>query len=287
LDIRRFSMLKRFIIGSALMATVTALPRLVRAQENARSETDLRVFVGSWKEDQSKSRPSISGSATYTFTAESDGSITIARGGLPFRDRVRMDGKDYSTPGIVGRTVSWTQASTTVFESTIKRDGTLLGTARWMLSEAGKHLTEETTPIRANGDNDVNIIEYVRSSGEGNTLLGVWTPISTRSAVADAFVVTLIGDELSVFYPKYGTTVYTMRLDGKRYSPTGPRALPDSTAAAESVGPRSLRRTTYQADKPMLETVMTVSPDGKTMTVTTHVPGTSEAPSLFIYQKQE
>lgn len=35
----------------------------------------------------------------------------------------------------------------------------------------------------------------------------------------------------------------------------------------------------------MLEAVMTVSPDGKTLTVTTRKPGSPDEPSVFVYEK--
>ena len=133
---------------------------------------------------------------------------------------------------------------------------------------------------------DSSIIEYVRTSGDGDTLVGEWKPVSTRSAVADAFVITLVGDELSVFYPKYGATLYTMRMDGERHAVTAPNTLPGTTTAAQALAMRSVRRTTFRADKPTLEIVMTVSADGHIMTVMTHAPDSADEPSVFVYEKQ-
>lgn len=263
-----------------------AVPLLLVGLTRA-ADPDLRAFIGTWKENPAKSRPFISSALTYTFSANPDGFLTIVRGGVQLRYRVRMDGKDYPTPGIAGGTVSWTKVDDAVYESIIKRDGLVIGTGRWIISEGGKHLTQETIPVRANGDNDKNIIEYVRTSGGGNSLLGEWRPVSTWSAVPDLFVVTLADDELHVFYPKYGSTLYTMRLDGKKYPYTGLNAIPGTTSAAETLGLRSLRRTTFQDQKPFLETVMSVSSDGKTMMVTTHTPNGPDEPSLFVYEKQD
>lgn len=85
--------------------------------------------------------------------------------------------------------------------------------------------------MRANGENDVSIVEYVRTSGDGGT-------------------------------------------------------LPDMATAAQALAARSLRRTTFQAEKPTLEIVMTVSADGNAMTVTTRAPGSADEPSVFVYEKQ-
>ena len=162
----------------------------------------------------------------------------------------------------------------------------MIATTRWTLSEGGSHLRQDTTPVRANGENDINIIEYVRVSGTSTSLLGVWKPISTRSGAADLFTMMLKDGELSVFYPKYGAVVYTVRLDRKHYPLTRPNALPGVTTAAESIDVRSLRHTTFQGDKPSLETSMSVSPDGNTMTVTTRTPDSSDEPSVFVYERQ-
>jgi len=284
---REVEMGKRFMNVCAMSAFAAAAGGFVCAQDGAAPATNLEVFVGSWKENQPQSRPFISSALTYTFTADPDGFITIGRGGVQLRDRVRMDGREYQTPDVEGRTVSWVRANAALYRSTIKRDGTVVATGRWLLSEGGKHLRQETTPVRANGDADVNVIDYVRASGDGETLIGEWKPVSTRSALPDAFVITRVADELSVFYPKYGATVYTMRPDGKRYALNGPNALPGATTSAQAVATRSLRRTTFREDRPTLETVMTVSPDGRTMTVTTHAPDTPNEASVFVYEKQD
>ena len=264
----------------------TIISVLLMLAAGTQSATDLGAFVGTWRENQSKSRPFTSSVFTYTFTSDADGFVLVERGGVPLRDRVRFDGVDYPTPSIPGRTASWTKVTETLYESTIKRNGTLLATGRWTLSEGGAHLTQETRPIRANGQNDISIMEYARISGDPASLLGVWKPISSRSAVPDLFTMTLSDSELRAFYPKYGGVVYTVRLDGKPYALSGPNAFPDATTAAQAVSLRSFRRTTFQGGKPTLEIVMTVASDGETMTVTTHVPGTVDPPSVYIYERR-
>jgi hypothetical protein len=250
------------------------------------ADTDIHAFVGTWKENPAKSRHFISPTLTYTFTAEPDGFVSIVRANTPVHDRVRMDGKDYPGSGSRGQTVSWARVSDTVFESTIKRDGTLIASARWVLSDGGTHLRQETMPVRANGEDGTGVIEYVRTIGEGNTLIGEWKPLSTRGAAPDLFTVTLVNDELQVFYPKYGFVVYTMRLDAKRYPLTSPNAAPGSMSASEGLGARTVRHVTFLGEKPTLEAEMTVSPDGETMTVITRPPGSTDGASVIVYEKQ-
>jgi len=80
--------------------------------------------------------------------------VTIVRGNTPLHDNVRFDGNDYPTLG-AGATVAWTKNSDTQYESTMRRDGAVIANTKWIVSEGGTHLRQETTPVRANGDNDV------------------------------------------------------------------------------------------------------------------------------------
>jgi hypothetical protein len=161
-----------------------------------------------------------------------------------------------------------------------------LGSTRWTLTENGTHLTQTTIPVRANGEEDINVIDYVRVSGADHTLLGVWKPLSSRSAAADVFTISLRDDELQVFAPKYGFVVYTMRLDGRAYPVVAPNAPSGVSNVAEGLSVRRIRRTTLQGGKPTLEAVMEVSADGKVMTVTTHTPDTADVVSITVYEKQ-
>jgi hypothetical protein len=135
-------------------------------------------FVGTWKEDMAKRRLVASSTLAYTFTEEADGFVTIVRSDVRLRDRVRFDGRDYATPGVPGRSVSWTKVADTVYETTIKRDGALIAKGRWTVSNDSTRLTQETTPVRVDDKSVTNISEYVRTSGERSSLLGTWTPVS-------------------------------------------------------------------------------------------------------------
>ena len=254
------------------------------ARAPAQAEADLRVFTGTWREAPSKSRAAISKEFTYTFTQDSDGFVTIMRGVVQLRDRVRLDGRDYPTLEIQGRTTSWTQVSDTVYETTIKNGGVLTARGRWTLSGDGKRLSQETT--RAEPEAATNVIEYVRTSGVGNSLIGVWEPVSSRTSVPDSFLVTLSDVmTLNVFFPRSGVS-YAMQPDGKEYEARSD-ALPNMTAVVTALASRTLQRTTFRDRTPMLETVWVLSLDGRVLTLTSRTPGSSAEPSVFVYEKQE
>lgn len=253
------------------------------AEAAQQSGVDLKAFVGSWTQNPAKSRGTVSKDLTYTFSQEADGFIVIVRGGVQLRDRVRFDGNDYPTPDIPGRTTSWTRVSDTIHETTIKNGGVLVARGKWTLSADGRRLTQETT--RTQPQADTNVIEYSRSSGSGNSLIGAWEPVSSTSSVAESFVVTLT-NATTVFVSFRTGVSYTMRPDGQEYDARSD-AFPDMKAVVTSPGSRALRRTTFRGSRPMLEAVWTLSSDGRTLTVTSRTVGSSDESSVFVYEKQE
>ena len=172
--------------------------------------------------------------------------------------------------------------SNTVYETTIKNSGGLVARGRWTLSADGKHLTQETT--RTQPQADTNTIEYIRTSGSGTSLFGVWEPVSSTSSVPESFVVTL-SDATTLSVSFRSGVKYTMRPDGQEYDARSD-GLPDSKAVVTSLGARALQRTTFRGRTPMLEAVWTLSSDGRTLTVTSRTVGSPDEPGMFVYERQ-
>jgi hypothetical protein len=244
---------------------------------------DLSAFVGTWMQNPALSRGTISKELTYTFDQEADGFITIVRGRIQLRDRIRFDGNDYPTPDVVGRTTSWTRVGDTVYQTTIKNGGVLTATGRWTLSGDGRRLTQETT--RTEPQATTNTIEYIRTAGSGNSLIGAWEPVSSRSSMPESFVVTL-SDVTSLFVSFRSGVSYTMRPDGQEYEARSD-AFPDMKAVVKGLGSGSLQRTTFRGRSPMLEAVWTLSSDRQKLIVTSRAPGSSAEPAVFVYEKQD
>ncbi len=131
----------------------------------------------------------------------------------------------------------------------------------------------------------MTIIEYIRTSGSGNSLIGRWQPVSSTSSVAESFVVTL--SDATTLSVSFRTGVsYTMRPDGQEYDARSD-AFPDMKAVVTGLGSRALQRTTFRDRRPMLEAAWTLSSDGRTLTVTSRTVGSSDEPSVFVYERQE
>jgi hypothetical protein len=272
---------RRSLLGTLTLAIVLGTVN-VPAKTAQQSGVDLKAFVGSWTQDPARSRGTISKDLTYTFSQEADGFIEIVRGRVQLRDRVRFDGNDYPTPDIPGRTTSWTRVSDTTYETTIKNGG-VVARGRWTLSADGRRLTQETT--RTQPQADTNVIEYIRTSGSGTSLIGVWEPVSSTSSVPESFVVTL--SDATTLCVSFRTCVkYTMRPDGQEYDARSD-GFPDTKAVVSALGARALERTTFRGPTPMLEAVWTLSADGRTLTVTSRTVGSSDEPRVFVYERQE
>jgi hypothetical protein len=272
---------RRSLLGILTLAIVLGTVN-APAKTAQQSGVDLKAFVGSWTQDPARSRGTISKDLTYTFSQEADGFIVIVRGRVQLRDRVRFDGNDYPTPDIPGRTTSWTRVSDTTYETRIKNGG-VVARGRWTLSADGRRLTQETT--RTQPQADTNVIEYIRTSGSGTSLIGVWEPVSSTSSVPESFVVTL-SDATTLFVSFRTGVKYTMRPDGQEYDARSD-GFPDTKAVVIGLGARALQRTTFRGPTPMLEAVWTLSADGRTLTVTSRTVGSSDEPRVSVYERRE
>ena len=268
-------------VGTLSLAVV--LGTIPPAGAGHQAAVDLKAFVGSWTQNPARSRGSISKDLTYTFSQEADGFITIVRGRVQLRDRVRFDGNEYPTPDIPGRTTSWTQVSNTVYETTIRNASGLVARGKWTISADGRHLTQETTRILPQPD--TNVTEYIRTYGSGASLIGVWEPVSSTSSVPESFVVTL-ADVTTLSVSFRSGVKYLMRPDGQEYDARSGE-FPGMKAVVTGLGARALQRTTFRGRSPMLEAVWTVSSDGRTLTVTSRTVGSSDEPRVFVYERQK
>ena len=158
----------------------------------------------------------------------------------------------------------------------------MVARGKWTLSVDGKHLRQETT--RTQPQADTNIIEYLRTSGSGTSLIGVWEPVSSTSSIPESFVVTL--SDATALVVSFRTGVkYTMRPDGQEYDARSD-GFPDMKAVVTGLGARALQRTTFRGRTPMLEAVWTLSSDGQTLTVTSRTVGSQDEPGVFVYETQ-
>lgn len=257
------SMLKRALIVLALCLVAGSL----WAEDS--------VFVGDWKLNPSRSKltdemkvASLGGNR-YSFNFGGD------------TESIIVDGTDQ--PGTMGTTLAVSEEAPDHWTVVRKKDGKVIVTGIWTLSKDGGKLTDHFTAVRPNGG--TTSLDYIyERKGNGQHFAGDW--VSTTEQVNSIFVIQVRpfeGDGLSFITPGGGGT-QNVRFDGKDYANTG--AVVDGlTSTAKRVNERTLEMTTKRNGKVANTNEITVSEDGKTLTMTTHAQGRSD-PDVLVFERQ-
>ncbi len=248
---------------------------------------ELRQFTGTWKEDLGRSQDRPSTALRLNFSTDQNGVITETRGSgsTKITLRFRIDGKDYPVPLIPDRTVSWREVDHNTWETTMNRGGQVISTSRQQLSEDGNRFTVTSRLKMQSGAEDAVSMVYERVSGERSGLTGEWKPVSEkRSRPA---VIKLEAADGAVRFSDVDSGVgYDARLDGKDYPYSGPNVLPNLTVSIQSEDGHSIREAFNRDGKAIYETVLTLSVDGRRLSVSGKPPGSGEEPSTRVYLRQ-
>ena len=173
-------------------------------------------FVGDWKLNPSKSKLTDEmkvenlAANKYGFDFEGDGVV----------ETIVIDGTDQ--PGVFGTSLSVTAEGPGAWKVVRKKDGRVLLTANWRLSNDGNTLTDDFSAISPNGT--ASTVNYVyKRTGRGSGFAGTW--VSTSAAVNFVFVIQIRpyeGDGLSII--NASSLTRNVKLDGKDYPNVGPNA---------------------------------------------------------------
>ncbi len=267
-----------------MLASVILITVLVTGGQN-HTTPSLDMFAGTWKEDLAKRHVKPPSTARLSFTRSSDGLWTMTSGtsASTLTMKFRMDGKDYPLEGVPGATESWREAGPDTWESITKRDGRLLRTARRVISDGGKRLTVTST-FTSDNRQQITTTTFERM-GNGSGLAGEWKQVAHKKSEPDVLTIQVTSPgELKVRTTNGGT--FTARVDGKEYTYTGPRILPNITITLRETGPRTIEETYFRDHKPLSQTMMTVSEDGKTLTRNASDPNTQEQTGTAVFEKQ-
>ena len=270
-----------------LSLTRTALAALIMVPLWAADSptVDLHAFVGTWKENSAKSHLPVP-QVILTFTQQPDGSVDrIIGSGKPMT--IHFDGKDYPAPGAGDRTAAWTKVDANTYEVAAKRDGKITGGTRYVISDSGKKLTANgTSGNQAGSASAVMTVVYERTSGNGETLLGSWKPVSMTMS-PETFII-LAGDSGELrWLTQDRREIYSAKMDGKEYPQKRDAQPRNETVALQPLGERSFREAVFANHQPWLESTYSLSSDGKTLTVKSKNLRTPAAePGVRVFEKQ-
>jgi len=231
-------------------------------------------FVGDWKLDASKSKlidqmklRNLSGNQ-YEFDF----------GGVP--ERIVVDGT--FQPGVFGTMLSVTNEGPGSWKVVRKKDGRMLLTATWRLSQGGNTLNDKYTEFAPNGSATTMNYVYKRMAA-GPGFAGTW---ESRFPVSSADVLKIRpyeGNGLSLVRSSEGTR--NLKFDGKDYPVTG-RNIPDGlTRSARRVNEHTLEITAKLNGKTTRTEQVEISRDLRTLTRTVR-PVEQREPDIFVFERQ-
>ena len=252
------------IIGLGLCAAPLAL-------------ADDASFVGKWKFNPEKSQ--LNG-LTYKVDQAGDGQYTFTFGD----DAETLTlGKEHPTK--YGNTWLITQSGPNAWKWVQKRDGKVTSDAMWTVSDNGATSTYVSTEMRPDGSSSHDETKLKRTAGGTSGLVGTWE--STETKVGSPTLIEMAkweGNGYSMKNPTFrGQTDF--KLDGKEYTPKGPRAAKGTTVSGKAIDARKMELT-YKLKGKVTETdLWELSADGKTLTDTVNYSGESK-PEIDIFERQ-
>ena len=234
-------------------------------------------FAGKWKLNPSRStlfdemKVAAAGANKYTFDFG---------GGNP--ETIVTDGTDQA--GMFGTTLAVTVEGPRSWKVVRKKDGRMLVTGDWTLSEDGTKLTDHFTGFRADGS--TTSMDYVYSrTGGGSGFAATWDSTTEQmNSVYEFQIQPYETDGLSIISPADKST-NNVRFDGKEY----PKAGPNTPKGAATVGRRLDNGALEITDKIEGKVVDTrrleVSSDQKTLTMTVQ-PVSQSKPNVLVFDRE-
>jgi hypothetical protein len=235
-------------------------------------------FTGSWKLNPAKS------SLTDTMrveNADTPNTYTFYLS-LTNPETIPLDGADH--PGIFGTTLAVTALGPNQWKVVRKKDGHMLVSAIWDLSADGNVLTDNFTGYRADGSTSNLLYKYARTAGTAG-FAGTWESTEEQVNSTYELQVAAYGDDgLSIVNPSQ-KMIRNIKFDGQDYPVQGPN-LPVSYATSGRRLSSNSVQLTDKIDGKLRDTQdVEVSPDGKTLTFTTHIPGQSK-PNIQVFDRE-
>lgn len=230
-------------------------------------------FVGKWKLNVSRSTivdqmvVEVAGPNKYTFRFE---------GGPP--ETILADGTDQT--GLPGTTLSVKVDDSGTLKVVRKQGGRIVVSAVWKLSEDGRILHDAFTGMQSDGPAVTTNYVYKRMSGTSG-FAGNWESTTEPLGLKFELQIEPYGGE-GLSFVRQGS-VKNITFDGQDH------AVASATAGATVSGRRQSERALAYTDKnggKVVDTqALTLSPDGKTLTISVHRTG-QVIPAVFVFARE-
>jgi len=234
-------------------------------------------FVGKWKLNPDKSqfnglpyKIEDAGGGQYRFIFGDD------------VETLTLDGKGHVTK--YGETWSIKATGPSSWESITKRDGKVTLKSKWTISEDGKTFTTVDENMRPDGSTGRSESTLQRTDGTSG-LAGTWESASVKiMSPLSIEMAKWQKDGYSLMNPVYKQHLH-FKLDGKDYTPTGPRVANGTSVSASKSDDHNMELTYKLKGKTTDTHRWELSADGKTLTETITYAGVSK-PEVDVYDRE-
>jgi hypothetical protein len=234
-------------------------------------------FIGDWKLDLSRSKV-IDVMKVESLGANKYG-FDLGGGSV---EKIAIDGTDQ--PGLSETTLSVTVEGPDTWKVVRKKEGHILLTGIWKLSQDGSTLNDNYTEFAPNGSPSTPTVNYLyQRTAAGSGFAGTW---EATMKMDEPFVLQIRpyeGDGLS--FIRSADDTRNVKLDDKDYPNSGQGATPGSSSSARRVDERTLEITDKSNGKVTRTLKIELSPDLKTLTRTVH-PVDQREPDIFVFERQ-
>ena len=234
-------------------------------------------FVGKWKFNPDKSQMN---GLDYKIEDAGGGQYRFIFGDDV--ETLTLDGKGHVTK--YGDTWSIKTTGPGSWESTSERDGKVTSKSKWTVSADNQTFTSLDENMRPDGSTGKAEAVFKRTGGTSG-LVGTWQTTSVKVLSPTSITIAKSqGDGYTRTNPVF-KEILDFKLDGKEYTPKGPRVPPGMTVTAKKIDDHSMELT-YKLKGTAIETdKYEVSADGKTLTQTVTYAGVSK-PEIDIYDRE-
>lgn len=232
-------------------------------------------MIGNWKLNPQKSKlvdemkVNSLGGNKYSFDFGGGSAETIV-----------ADGTDQ--PGMMDTTLAVTPVGPEEWTVVRKKNGRVLIRATWTVGKDGNSLHDDYTQMSDQGNTTHVVYVYARRGG-GLGFAGDW--VSTSEQLETAYVVQVRPyeeDGLSIVASSEGVTK-NVKLDGKDYP--NPGSQRHVVSSAQRVNENTIEIKDKIGEKILDTQEISVSADGKTLTITVQPMGRSE-PNILVFDRE-